>query len=868
MLGRPMRKHKTIKTIMCFLMTAAISLPSFGCAYERAKRTGTEGTSYTTAVPTSIVSTDPKDVNVVKNSADLYYSHDVIPLEVPNVKQNEDDVCDYRAILGTSFLNNALLVHEVSGYYTTDYSRATPSDSVDEVIVVPGEDAEYYSADIYAIYDLEGTLLGKIDAKNDSDVYDIGLFQSDLDGNIVHFFEEYDDAAAARYICMEKHARNGEPLGDKRQLIKMPSEGPVDRIIGALISIDGDIIIVTTSEVYKFNSDFFPITKYSFGHLENCSCRGITKESDVYYVELECEENYEITNKLFCFSDFVETDAEDIAAATETDADNLSTMKLFQASTGLYAMTKNALGKVSLSTGEFRQVIDWNQTDVERCLVNDGTVKVLRNGHMGQPIKMLQADSVSPSIEPQEDDDSTVKSKQIAADILVCAKEKTEEGSTAKLIHIYEADKNPHVGQTVVWVGGVDFSDENFCKAVAKYNQDPSHDVWIKLTDYSDYTFYDYDREMSKDKAVEALYSQMLSGSGPDIIYGVADYKKFDKSRLLTDLNPYIDSLNGVDRADYFESILSAFETDGKLYQIPVSFSVDTLFWNPSITSYAPMNRSIAGMAETVFSLPEGFSMINQYGSEMSAFQLLARHLILNKVNYATHEIELSDDDLAYLLEILGAGYSEFGPYYCENGPKESWFVISSEISRYEPQSAFMPLSVNSLWEYLTQSQTDLFMTGYPNAHGEGNVARADISLGIASYSNNTEKAWDFVRYMISEKAQSDLCFWTYDYENEVDYGMPVNRSVYLSFIEKSMKEGYLADYYIPEIMNDPSAVYKWDSIDVENFVSFIENTDKRYVTDPSVEINVVDQVFQILSDGKSVFEAVADLRDAVRKEV
>lgn len=858
---------------MCFLMTAAIALPSFGCAYERAKRSGTEATSHTTAVPTTLVSTDPKDVNVVKNSADLFYSHDVIPLEEPNLKQNEADVCDYRLILSTTFLNNVLLVHEVSGYYTSSQQTAA-SGHVDPELelgipVSPSdEDVEYYFLDIYAIYDLEGNLLGTIDAPDDSDIYDIGLFQSDPDGNIVHFFEEYDDAAATRYICMEKFAKNGKSLGEKRQLIMMPSEGTIDRIIGALISIDGDIIIVTSSEVYKFTSDYFPKTKSTFGHLEHCICRGITKESNVYYVELEYEENYTTKSKLFSFSDFVDTNSGDLSANTETDADNLSSMKVFQSSTGLYAMTKNALGKISLSTGEFRQIIDWNQTDVERCILNDGTMKVLRNGQMGQPIKMLQADAVSPDNAKTEDDDSTVKSKQIAADILVCATENTDEGNRAKLVHIYESDKNPHVGQTVVWVGGVDFSDENFCKAVSKFNQDPSNDVWIKMTDYSDYTFYDVDRELAKDKAVEALYSQMLSGSGPDIIYGVANYKKFDKSRLLTDLNPYMDSLNGVNRTDYFENILSAFETDGKLYQIPVSFYVDALFWNPNVATYSPSKRSIAGMAESVFSLPEEIYMLTKYGGEMSAFQLLARHLILNKVNYSTGEIELSDDDLAYLLEILGAGYSEDPVYYNEFEPSESWFAVSSDIYQSDPQSAFMPISINSLWKFLTQSQTGMFLTGYPNAQGEGYVAKADISLGIASYSNNTEKAWDFVRYMISEKAQSDLCFWNADYKHESKSGMPINKSVYLPFIEEHMNQESVADYFIPEIMNGPEAVYKWDSIDLEGFVDFIGKTDKRYVTDSAVEINVVDQVYQILIDEKSVFEAVADLRDAVRKVV
>ena len=250
---------------------------------------------------------------------------------------------------------------------------------------------------------------------------------------------------------------------------------------------------------------------------------------------------------------------------------------------------------------------------------------------------------------------------------------------------------------------------------------------------------------------------QMLSGSGPDIIYGLGDYKKFDKSRLLTDLNPYMDSLNGIDRTDYFETILKQFETDGKLFQVPVSFKVNALLWNPYFLDYLSDDHSIAGMTQSFYSIPEDddLSMVMTVGKQ-SPYQIFVRNMINNRVDFGSGEINLSDDDLAYLLEIIAMGMiSSAHTFYF--GDNESWLAIDGTIYGEMAPSVIMPVSINSMWKYLSPTLSGLYMTGYPNASSEGYVAQADISLGIASYSTNKEKAWYFIRYMLSDREESEV---------------------------------------------------------------------------------------------------------------
>ncbi|MCL2199941.1 MAG: hypothetical protein FWB80_13575 [Defluviitaleaceae bacterium] len=73
---------------------------------------------------------------------------------------------------------------------------------------------------------------------------------------------------------------------------------------------------------------------------------------------------------------------------------------------------------------------------------------------------------------------------------------------------------------------------------------------------------------------IERLNTELMTGQGPDILIyesGI-NIRPFARSGFLTDINVLIENCPNTSRGEFFEHVLDAFEFDGGLYMLPVSF--------------------------------------------------------------------------------------------------------------------------------------------------------------------------------------------------------------------------------------------------------------------------------------------------------
>ena len=61
-----------------------------------------------------------------------------------------------------------------------------------------------------------------------------------------------------------------------------------------------------------------------------------------------------------------------------------------------------------------------------------------------------------------------------------------------------------------------------------------------------------------------------MNGDGPDILVNTSEFVQINNSNCLADLTPYVKDL---DPEQYFTNIIEGSKIDGKIYQLPVSFS-------------------------------------------------------------------------------------------------------------------------------------------------------------------------------------------------------------------------------------------------------------------------------------------------------
>ena len=169
---------------------------------------------------------------------------------------------------------------------------------------------------------------------------------------------------------------------------------------------------------------------------------------------------------------------------------------------------------------------------------------------------------------------------------------------------------SPYEGKRIVYAATCTGTpDATFISLINEYNKRPESKARVVTYVASpvDAVFYDTVAGDATDKMI----LDMKSGTGPDVILNCASVSGFNSDKVLVDLNPYMDGANGIDRSKYFDNIFRAFETNGKLYQLPLVVLLCGLAGNPELL----------GKPES-WTLPE-------MGEKLSALSLITMLIIL-----------------------------------------------------------------------------------------------------------------------------------------------------------------------------------------------------------------------------------------------
>ncbi|MBR5937486.1 MAG: hypothetical protein IKZ90_04355 [Clostridiales bacterium] len=149
----------------------------------------------------------------------------------------------------------------------------------------------------------------------------------------------------------------------------------------------------------------------------------------------------------------------------------------------------------------------------------------------------------------------------------------------------------------------------------------------------------------------------MKSGTGPDVILNCASVSGFNSDKVLVDLNPYMDGANGIDRSKYFDNIFRAFETNGKLYQLPLVVLLCGLAGNPELLG-KPESWTLPEMGEKLSALSSEVYPISMMQDKVCA---LTGMLIRDLPSYCAYSELCSHDPLLIgWPSATGSGFSAY----------------------------------------------------------------------------------------------------------------------------------------------------------------------------------------------------------------
>lgn len=655
---------------------------------------------------------------------------------------------------------------------------------------------------------------------DDYSITELGTFSSDKEGMILNLFvnesgiymtgqkvkwnKERTKVLEAGYniIVCEHDGTVKKCMDVTEKLLEKCSESEIVYLADIVCDKEGNIIITDNMTfVMAFNSEGENIADI------NCNNWGnglqISDDSTVYY---------SYTNEISWKQCFVPVDikSNEFGKQVGEIASSITYNYCIDSNEAVWLSDENTLMAYNLETEEKRKIFDWIDYDITTDSVR--MLEIMEDGR-----------------------------------IVVCLENVTQDKIVYEVAVFKESDA-PLEEKTVLTFATFG-SDAEIMEAIVRFNKN-SEEYRIKVIDY-------YDEENYEDAWNE--YNQaVLDGDLADIVnVSWSNYNLMAGKGVYVDLNEYMNSDEDINREDYFENILSAYEIDGKLYAMPASFSISTLVGKEKVWGNKD-SISLEEVQEKMDETPANVAIMDSMSQSYFVFFMLQGSLD-KFVDWEIGECSFATKEFVEILKLSKRFPKESGETYS--------YLSNETIDNFREDKVLLySCDLYEITEYqMTKSLLgEEFVTlGYPGANG-GLIQNSGSLLAISEDSQNKEAAWEFVKCMISEEYQS----------NYIYYNNPIHKTAFENQMESAMEKTCYVDDNGDEV-ELPKMSYGWEDFeidiyaateeDVAEYRKIVESATSLATYDEKVMTIVEEEAEAFFNDQKSAEEVAQIIQSRVK---
>ena len=399
---------------------------------------------------------------------------------------------------------------------------------------------------------------------------------------------------------------------------------------------------------------------------------------------------------------------------------------------------------------------------------------------------------------------------------------------------------NPNSGKQILYAA-TSFQIGSMAACAIEQMNSSDEGIYIYVTmDYSSLVFDDYEKtedettnSYNKDIAlISQLKNDISNGEGPDILLDFAQYSALNDDEYLCDLLGVINDKDTFNREDYFDNIFDAYVRDGKLYQIPVSACVGGLYAPETAVSGSKPGFTYPEYEEFVSAQCDGFDPLEYELGRDSCFAIMVRSRYNDLFDSEDHLITdngVFSDTCMFVRDMmetpdLEASHSErFVEFY------RIHFDLTRRI-----------LNVNKQ------------LYGLPSEDGStGPIVFAFESVGISSRTNQFDKAFDFVK-----------CLLSYDVQIQNVVNNPVNREAFSYYAEEAVS---YAEDWIRKIYGQSMEI---DSSIIDEYIGYICSANTSYMCDDYALLIMNEELQPYYQHQKEIEEVIPIIEDRVNNMV
>ena len=409
--------------------------------------------------------------------------------------------------------------------------------------------------------------------------------------------------------------------------------------------------------------------------------------------------------------------------------------------------------------------------------------------------------------------------------------------------------KGSEVPEKKILTYGTLMMDYDLRKNIIEFNR-TNQEYRIEVKEY----YTDYTGEDSYTNAVQMMNADIVSGKCPDIIdFSNGNVENYIAKGVVEDLYPFMEADAEINKEDYLENVLRAYEKNGKLYAMPPRFYISTVMAKVADVG-DKQHITLEEIMELSKNLPEGVQLY-QYASKNTVLGNIFRMNMDVFVNWETGECKFNGEEFIRALEFANTFPDEYS--WSEDAPSTPTMIREGKL-------VMMEVSFSSMQEF--QMYTGMYgepvtFIGFPTSKESGTYLNsAGALLAMSSKSPYQEGVWQFIRMSLTKEAQEKL--------TNRSYGFPVMKSALDKMFEKDMEEEY---YEGPdgEKVKQPKTTWGYDDFSIEIYAAtedevaavrkLMESANSSFRYDVQMN-NIIEEETAAFFEGQKSAKDVADI--------
>lgn len=410
----------------------------------------------------------------------------------------------------------------------------------------------------------------------------------------------------------------------------------------------------------------------------------------------------------------------------------------------------------------------------------------------------------------------------------------SDSGSSYKLLH-FSYDKNvPAVPSNQLTVYSLT-ENKTLRQAISLY-QGENPDTQIN------YVAAMGDEGGNKSDYIKALNTELLAGNGADIILldGLPADSYIEKG-VLADISDVIKPLS--ESGEILSNIVKGYEVDGKIYQMPLRFSVPVIYGKKDAITHLSHMKDISEYIKTSSSVP--------YTGPLTYRQLTRNYLALYREEFLTDN-QLSEDNFTSFLKNLKEIAENTGSVETLKDSDENQLFWDSSNTFFGVKKGTIQTGMTNIMDITGSMMLFALLKDTSLDYGSLNMAYMPSGIaGLNKSGKHQEAAKAFLKFLYSKEVQdADL------YE-----GFPVNKASLDKWSEEENKD-------ISAAMGDKEGnqiAASWpDKTDRLRLYKTLQSLNKPLKIDEELDNMLTEQIIPYLKGDIDLSQAVSAVKTKV----